>query len=126
MDPQTAASAYKQGTIENAPAIKIVRMMYEGAIRFLDRALDCDPNQAGSKFSYWLSRADDVVCELRISLNYEAGTEVGRSLEDLYLYCEREIGKALAERSSENITNARQVLDTLNGAWIELERQSRD
>ena len=43
MNPHSAASAYKEALYENAPPLKIVHMLYEGAIRFLAQAEQVDP-----------------------------------------------------------------------------------
>ncbi len=59
----SAASIYEQANIENAPPVKIVRLLYQGAIRFLDSASACDPQTKGSKFNYWLGRADEIVVD---------------------------------------------------------------
>ena len=112
-----AAAAYADSTIENAPPLKIVRLLYQGAIRFLDNAAGCDPKAPDSKFDHWLSRTDDIVVELRLALEKDHAPEVANSLTDLYLFCEREIGRARRERSTEPLAAARGVLVTLLGAW---------
>lgn len=38
MKQGNAAAAYKAARFENAPPLKLVQLMYEGALRFLDQA----------------------------------------------------------------------------------------
>lgn len=121
MDPQLAATAYQHASIENAPPIKVIRMMYEGALRFLERAAACDAQDRTSEFSYWLGRADAVISELRMCLDHSQDAEVTENLENLYLFCEREISQAQNDRSVTPIENARRVLVTLNEAWVDVE-----
>ena len=123
MEPQNAADAYRQASIENAPPIKIVRMLYQGALRFLDRAAQEDPASADSKFFEYLERVDAIVTELRIAIDSSVDGAPTEDLERLYLFCEDQIGSAGLERSSERLASVRQVLETLLEAWkgVELE-----
>lgn len=125
MNPHSAASLYRQEAFESAPPIKIVRMLYEGALKFLDRAEACDPNDPSSKFVHWLTRTDAVVSELRLSLAPEHAPEVAEQLEKLYLFCESQIQGALLERRVEYIPAIRDVLGTLLEAWSKIELDAR-
>ena len=125
MNSKSAANAYKSEAIENAPPIKIIRMLYQGALRFLDRAEAADPNDPTSTFIDQLGRADDIVAELRCSLAPEHAPEICEDLERLYLFCESEIGRAMTERSSEPLGAVRSVLVKLLEAWQKVEVQGQ-
>ena len=86
MDERTAAEAYRHAALENAPPIKVVRLMYQGALRFLDQALGEDPAEAGSRFSELVQRVDAIVSELRLALDPEHDPKVCHDLEQLYLF----------------------------------------
>ena len=121
MDPQAAASAYRQESFENAPPLKIVRMMYQGALRFIDGALECDPADPTSRFVHLVGRADAVVTELRLALDADQAPEVSADLERLYLFVESTLQRALVERSADQLPAARAVLATLLEAWSQVE-----
>lgn len=121
MDHLTAASAYREAAIASAPPIKIVRLLYQGAIRFLDRAIACDARDPGSRFVDWLARADAIVSELRLSLVKEHAPEMADALEQLYLFAEAQIQRAMSERSVEPAHHARSVLATLLEGWDRIE-----
>ncbi|MBJ02663.1 MAG: flagellar export chaperone FliS [Planctomycetes bacterium] len=122
MNHKHAAAAYKQDTFENAPPLKIVRMLYAGAIRFLDRAVACDAADPASRFAYWVGRADAIVCELRIALKEPTNADEGlqQSLVELYRFVEERLCTAMTERSEEPVAEARGVLSTLLEAWDQL------
>ncbi len=127
MDPRAAANAYRQSSIENAPPIKIVRLLYEGAMRFLDQAAREDPSDPTSRYVDLVGRADAVITELRLAIDHSVNTpEVTENLERLYLFCEDELSKASFERTAEPLPGVRQVLEILLDAWkhIELEEQA--
>lgn len=125
MNPKSAADAYKSEAIENAPPIKIIRMLYQGALRFLDRAQASDPRDPSSAFIDHLGRVDDIVAELRCSLAPEHAPEICDNLERLYLFCESEIGRAMTERSVEPLSAVRSVLVKLLEAWQKVEVQGQ-
>ena len=118
----TAAEAYLSSSVENAPPIKIVRLLYQGAIRFLGQAALEDSRDPRSKFIKLLSDADAIVAELRLSLDRSAGSpDVVENLESLYLFCEGEIQQAMLDRSAEPLGGAKAVLETLLEAWSKVE-----
>ena len=121
MDNHAAANAYKQNAIENAPPIKIVRMLYQGAIRFIDQACEQDPEDPKSQFNDRVHAADRIVSELRLALDFEQGAEVGENLERLYLFAENCLAQAMIDRTAAPLAEARSVLTTLLEAWNEVE-----
>ena len=122
MNPQsTAADAYKRASLENAPPIKVIRMLYQGAMRFMDEAARMDPVNELAAFQNRLHRVEAIVVELRISLETEAAPELCAELERLYLFIEDQLRAAISDRSVEPIASARKVLETLSAAWKEVE-----
>src|SRR5262245_60209403 len=117
----TAADAYRRSALENAPPIKIIRLLYQGALRFLDEAAAVDPKADPQRFQDRLHRAEAVVVELRISLEKEHAPELCSELERLYLFVEDKLREAVHSRSAEPLTAARSVLNTLYSAWREIE-----
>jgi flagellar protein FliS len=121
MNSASAASAYTQAKFENAPPIKIVHLMYEGAIRFIEQAEAIDPEVDAAGFTERLGRADAVVSELRISLEPVHAPELSERLNALYLFVEARIREALLECRVAPLPAAREVLETLFEGWKQLE-----
>ena len=112
MRNQSAASAYKQTTYDSAPPLKIVHMMYEGALRFIGQAQAMDPAGDAKEFDQILQKAAAVIFELRVSLDHEAAPELCRDLTALYLFSEDRIRMALFDRSTEPLTAAVSTRDS--------------
>ena len=121
MDNHSAANAYKQNAVENAPPIKIVRMLYQGAIRFIDQASTQDPQDPASRFNHFVQAADRIVSELRLALDLEQPGDVGDNLERLYLFVEGCLGQAVLNRTTEPLAEGRGILVTLLEAWNAVE-----
>jgi flagellin-specific chaperone FliS len=115
---QSAADAYRRASLENAPPIKIIRMLYQGALRFLEEAAATDPRLALPRFQDRLHRAEAVVVELRISLE-EYAPEPAASLERSTFVEDKIHGQSKAARSSYHAR--RSVLQTLYSAWQGIE-----
>ncbi len=125
MAPQPdAASAYRQASFEHAPPLKILRMLYQGALRFLDQAKELDPAKEPAARNDCLLRADAIVCELRLSLEADVAPDLCDQLERLYLFVEEQILQARERRAHEPIESARQVLQTLLDGWKQVEVES--
>ena len=128
MNPASAAEAYRTASIENAPPLQIVRLLYQGALRFLDQAmLDVVPTGT-TKFTQLIGQVDDIVVELRLSLdpNVDNQSDVPGNLERLYLYCESELHQALSGGTKEPLGNARRVLEILLDAWNHVDIQNSE
>jgi flagellar protein FliS len=124
MNHAAAADVYRRSSIENAPPIKVVRLLYEGALRFLAKARECDPRDLRSEFVEYTSRADTIVTELRAALDHSLNDEVTDSLEQLYLFCGTELSKALLDRSAAPIPAVERVLRTLLDGWQHVEAET--
>lgn len=116
---------YKQSLLENAPPIKITRLLYEKALTHLERARRLDPHAESRGFNDSIAKADAIVVELRLSLDHTPAPQISGSLEKLYLFCEEQLMTALAERNPEPLAGAATVLSNLLGAWraVEVETQ---
>lgn len=123
MNPAEAAEAYRVASIENAPPMQIIRLLYQGAMRFLDQAM-LEHNQPGHPdFTQLIGQVDDIIVELRLSLdaNVDPESEVPDNLERLYLYCEEELQRSLLDRNKAPLANVRRVLEILLDAWRSVE-----
>ena len=125
MNPRSAAETSRRHSIENAPPVKVVQLLYAGALRFLDQALASDPRDAGTTFAESLARADEIVIELRLALDASAAPELAASLKQLYFYVEERIAEAGTKRQHAPLGIARDVLAKLQQGWASIEIDPR-
>lgn len=121
MNHTDAAAAYRTATFENAPPIKILHLLYEGAIRFLERARGLGPEH--EEFRKYVHRADEIVSELRASLSHEPSPEFSANLESLYVFIQDELGSTLVEGREDGIENSIRILETLLDGWKQAQVQ---
>jgi flagellar protein FliS len=121
MNELSAASAYRESVIENAPPIKVVHFMYEGALRLVTLARTFDPETQFREYNDSLKRAGAIVSELRLALEPEHAPELAVQLTSLYRFVEQQIREAFLERTPEPLESVESVLQTLLDGWRQVE-----
>ena len=106
MKTPSAANAYKEALFDNAPPLKIVTLLYEGALRFLTQAEALDPRAEPERFGERLGRAGRIVSELRLALAHDRAPELCADLSALYAFVERRLQDAHLERSVRPVAEA--------------------
>lgn len=119
--PGSAAATYKNAHFENAPPLKLVQMLYEGALRFLDQAESALALADGVRFQERCLRTSAILAELRLALDPVQAPELAANLEALYRFAEGEVRSAMIAESAGPLAHARDVLRTLLDGWKSLE-----
>lgn len=116
---RTPIQAYQKTSVLTASRESILLMLYAGAIRFLKQAIEAaDRNDLAEK-GRLLSRAQDIICELRATLNFEAGGEIAKNLDMLYDFIMQRLIQAAMEKKVDVLKEALSVLETLYAGWEE-------
>ena len=116
-----AAAAYMASSVENAPPLKIIQLMYSGALRFLAQAQAIDPHADVREYHRTLNKIDAIVAELRFSLDDSHSKELCQQLEGLYLFVESQVREAFLSQDPSHLEPAREVLSKLASAWNSIE-----
>ena len=120
MNVPTAAATYQQNAILTASPEKLVKLLYEGAIRNLERARIALSDAKTSKSAIAgesLGKALGILGELRASLDHEVGGELSKNLDRLYEFGIDRIAKANLERTAEPLEGVLKVLRSLKEGW---------
>lgn len=115
-----AAAAYQRNAVLTAAPEKLVKLLYEGAVRNLERSRAglADPAaRRSAEVGTALSRAIGIVGELRASLDHAAGGDLARDLDRLYDFVLDRITQANAARTPDGVEQALRVLRTLQEGW---------
>jgi flagellar protein FliS len=96
-------------------------MLYDGAIRFLERATAGfeleDPAEFHSTISNNILRAQEIIFELNVSLNLEQGGELAVTLRGLYHFIDRQLTRSNLRKERDGIDDSLARLAVLRGAW---------
>lgn len=107
---------YREVEIETASGLKLVVMLYQGAIKFLNIAKESNSFKRYDVVNTNIIKAQDIVSELISSLNFEAG-EIAHNLYSLYLYINRRLLEANIQKNMAIIDEVTGLLQTLKEAW---------
>lgn len=117
-------NSYRKIATQTAPPGQLVLMLYDGAIRFLDRSLsgfECDdPAEANMTINNNLQRAIDILRELNISLNMEQGGEFAQTLRRLYDYFDQRIWESNLQKRPDGVKEVIRHLTVLRDAWASM------
>jgi flagellar secretion chaperone FliS len=116
--------SYQQVATQTAPPGQLVLMLYEGAIRFLERALAGfsldDPAEYNQTISNNILRAQDIIFELNVTLNLEQGGELAVTLRQLYDYMGRKLMEANLQKDREPLNDVIKRMTVLRDAWAQM------
>jgi flagellar secretion chaperone FliS len=108
---------YQENTITTQPQGRLVVMLYEGAIKFLKLAIpemQAGNHEAKSKY---LNKAEDIINELNIVLDMEAGNEIATNLRALYMFMIRHLHEANIKQDASKIEEVIKLLEEMNQSW---------
>ena len=78
-------SSYRETQIKTASRGKLIVLLYDGLVKFLDIALENMPKKKYDIVNLNIIKAQDIIAELIMSLNMEAG-EVSGKLLSIYTF----------------------------------------
>jgi len=112
--------AYRHNEISTASRLRLIVMMYDGVIRFLEeykKRLE-DGDIAGR--GIYLTKAQRIIGELQESLNKRQGGEVSQNLENLYNFINSSLTQANIDGNAVNIDHSIAILQNLRDAWSQV------
>lgn len=120
---KAAYKQYNQVQIKTANRGKLIVMLYQGAIRFMKKAvMHLDQKDMEGKGNA-LIRAQDIILELTYALDQESldrGDELALNLQRLYLYSYRRLVHANIRMEVEPIQEVIGLLENLLEAWEQI------
>ena len=111
---------YNQVQIKTANKGKLIVMLYQGAIRFMKRALMLLERKDMEGKGKALIRAQDIILELLYSLDQDLldqGDELALNLQRLYLYSYRRLVHANVHLDTDTVNEVIKLMENLLQAW---------
>lgn len=123
---QNRLNAYKETNIKTASQGKIIIMLYDEALRQINVAIEminAGP-QEYDKANNAVLRAQDVVTELMVSLDFEKGGEIAQGLFNLYMFFNQHMMEANLKKDVSMLKSVHGHLNELRGAWDQIINKS--
>lgn len=110
-------TVYRENAILTGAPGKLVVLLYEGAIGFLRKAIAAlEAKDYGTKGTC-ISKAQDILDELNMTLNMEVGGEVAANLRKLYLFMRKCLTDASITKDPRKIRQVIALLEDLLQGW---------
>ncbi|MDR3166367.1 MAG: flagellar export chaperone FliS [Treponema sp.] len=123
-----ALSAYRETRIKTASQGQLIIMLYDEAVKHLDRGLELlGMNVSGKKdpgnieqISKAIIKTQEIITELMVSLDFEQGGDIAKNLFSLYTWFNQELLEANVKQDIRRVTIIRNMVNELRGAWNEI------
>lgn len=115
-------TAYQQQALRSANGVELVVALYDGAIRFLYRAIQCveENDEIGRRFA--VKRAIDIVMYLQARLRTDVGGKPAAALSDFYTAMFTLILEASHIPSKKGFDDVISCLRNVRDAWLVVAR----
>ena len=121
MNVQYANKAYTKAMVStSARPLDLVILLYDGGIEFLHKSIFyMSQNKLQEKLHY-MGKAMAIIEYLLATLDKQAGGEVARNLERLYVYMLTELTHANLKNNIEKVSHIEGLLKELRSAWRDI------
>jgi len=115
---------YVDNEVLNVQPLELVCLLYSKAIEKLNQARQHLAVGRIQQRCEAIARAMEIVAELQGSLNAEAGGEVARNLDRLYIYVQERLVEANTQQAEAPLAESVRLLTTLHEGWKECRDKS--
>lgn len=113
---------YKQTSVQTASPGELVLMLYNGAIKNINTALNHLEKGEKDGFRTKIDKALDIVTELMVNLKSEGG-EISSQLRSLYDFVINRLISGSAKFDKKQIEEALQIITEIRDTWQEMLKQ---
>jgi flagellar secretion chaperone FliS len=119
------SSTYKETKIKTASQGQLIIMLYEEAVKQLNMAIEMlelknenkKIHDKIEKINKAVMKAEEIITELMVSLDFEQGGEVAKNLFAIYSWFNKELLEASISQDVERIKNVRNMFGELQDSW---------
>ena len=115
-------NAYKEIQIKRANQIRLIVMLYDGAIRHINLALDAfaEGHRRFDAINNHVIASQDILSELMSALDFEKGGILARNLFSLYSFMTRRLLEGNLQKDPAPLAEVKKLLGELREAWDEI------
>jgi flagellar protein FliS len=113
---------YQKGAVNGASPVKLVIMLYDGALRFMEAGKHAMAEKDLEKQNQNLQRAQKIIMELMSCLDMQNGAEIAKNLLALYTYALEQLVQANMKADPRGIDHSIKVFSELRESWVAIEK----
>lgn len=112
-----SVNLYEETNVTTQDKGKIVVMLYDGAIKFLNQAINAIQRNDDEAKGQYILKAQDIIMELNNVLDMEAGGQITQNLRQLYIFMWKHLNQANIKRDADMMKKVIDLLHELNQGW---------
>ena len=110
-------TAYQDNAVSTQSKGRLIVMLYDGAIKFMRLAiLEMEKKNYEAKGRY-INKALDIINELNVVLDMDAGGEIATNLRKLYIFMNNRLSQANIKCDPELVRDVIKLMEELNRGW---------
>ena len=124
---QAAGDAYQSQAVGTAGPLQLVLMLYDRALAAIARSEWALKNKEPGSIELAhkeLTRAQDIIAELMLSLDHDKGGEISTSLNAIYQFCLEQLTQANLSKDATALPFVAKSLTDLREAWAAIAAQT--
>ena len=111
---------YQKTQVTAAPQKKLIIMLYDGAIKNLKLAVMAINAKEIEKTNTLIIKAQNIISEFMITLDFEKGGDIANSLYSLYEYMYNTLIRANIEKDTAKVEEVIGYLEELRVTWNQI------
>lgn len=115
-----AARLYQKNSIETASPARLTLMLYDGAVKFCNIALEGLEEKNWEKANNNIIKAENIIVEFRATLDVKY--PVAKEFDAVYDYIYRRLVEANMKKDREGLEEALKHIKTMRETWKEVMR----
>ena len=110
-------TAYQDNAVSTQSKGRLIVMLYDGAIKFLRLAIvEMEKKNYEAKGRY-INKALDIINELNMVLDMDAGGEIANNLRKLYIFMSNRLSQANVKCDPQIVRDVIKLMEELNRGW---------
>jgi len=114
--------AYRQTRVKTASQGQLIVMLYNEGLKQL-KAAEREFQSAQPKLELVhnaIVKAQDIITELMVSLDFEKGGDIAQNLFHLYMYFNQKLVDVNLTKDASNLHEVYSLMESLRDAWAEI------
>ena len=108
---------YLENQVNSASPEQLLLMLYDGAIRFANMAIQSINDKNIEKRGYYINKTSAIIAELNATLDHDIGGDIAADLNRLYDFMLTELYKANKGNDIDKINVVIKLLSDLRETW---------
>ena len=111
---------YQKANITTASPAKLILMLYDGALRFLTKAIEGVKEDDLALVHELIIKTENIVIELINCLDFDQGGEIAKNLNAIYRFVYRKLIEANVNKDIPTIEICISLISPLRDGWNEM------